>query len=740
MPSQSDVAARIIATLGITEPDLDTSVGSVTRKIIDAVSESVAESYIDQHLLTYQYDIDSKIEADLDDFVALFGMTRLAPKRATGVVTFYRGSGDSSRAVPIRVNTQIASDTIPSVTVSTVTPAFIAPGVVAVDVPVQAVLAGPAANLGAGSLTRMRNPIDGVMAVTNINPLTGGTAAETDSELRSRWKRTVFRSLAGTQSMYEGIALNDEACASVNVIGATKVYREQVQVIGGVAESSIDDVEFIYADSVVLGPAVDESVILLRDHDYSFDTATRPPRIIMKTTSIPTGEFTENGEEVIVNIEGAILDLIYEYAPRDSRNLPNQGITNRVDLWVNGTRAESAVQTLAFQNNRRFVRDVASPYYFRRFKRSDNKTVPEVGNIFVPLAFGPIITIPSSLSVAGEVYYRGVDYWLVHDDGPFGYSPRSMFGLEWNRLNAPLANSMLRLGGNDTQGDYSYFNDHYTFNAVPRDIQSNIDRWRLVGIDAQVHQAKLQQLRFNLAVMYNPRAIVDVVNTQISQALAAYTATLGFDATVQVQDALQVVHNVAGVDNVRFLEAADWLTYNPGNPNFFGVGIQRVVDGIVIESYVDRETGRPYDVTFGDSELPVFESVRGDRLDPATNAIPAGVPSLRAQNTFFPRQLVAGPTDGGVTYPPPVLTGSATSLADISLSWTAVQGYLGYTVYRGGVRIASFGPANGTPVQLSYKTSADAAYDYTVKGYYAHDNNADTAQYGPPSNVYRPAV
>src|SRR4051794_5411380 len=88
--TQTDIVAQMRAALSVSEPDLDTTIGSTTRKILDAVAEVVAESLIDKLLLDYQYDIDAKSGQDLDDFVALFGFNRLPAKRATGTVIFSR--------------------------------------------------------------------------------------------------------------------------------------------------------------------------------------------------------------------------------------------------------------------------------------------------------------------------------------------------------------------------------------------------------------------------------------------------------------------------------------------------------------------------------------------------------------------------------------------------------------------------------------------------------------------------
>src|SRR4051794_23694788 len=103
MPSTpSDWAQQMRRALGVSDPDLDTTVGSVTRKIIDVVAEAMSEIDVDKYLLDYQYDIDSKVGTDLDDFVALFGITRLPARRATGSVMFERGSAaDTNLLIPI---------------------------------------------------------------------------------------------------------------------------------------------------------------------------------------------------------------------------------------------------------------------------------------------------------------------------------------------------------------------------------------------------------------------------------------------------------------------------------------------------------------------------------------------------------------------------------------------------------------------------------------------------------------
>jgi uncharacterized phage protein gp47/JayE len=749
MATQADVASRIVATLAITEPDLDTAVGSVTRKIVDAVAQQMADSYVDNHLLTYQYDIDSKIEADLDDFVQNFGISRIAAKRATGVVVFQRGTGDMSTSVRIPVNTQIASTQIGTsgvvTLVQTVTPGFMGEGVATLEVPVQAVEPGVVGNIGAGLLTRFRSPVEGVTAVTNVTALSGGTGQETDSELRARWKRTVFRSLAGVEAMYLGIAINNENCFGANVLGATKTHFEQIQIqplagTKGVGYSSLTEVAYAYGDTAVMGPHLAGSQVLLRGRDFELDTSVRPPLVIMLVDNYATGNLLPDGvTQETLPVVGDVFDLTFEYAPQDSRNLPAQGITNRVDIWCAGVNAQTATQAVIFSTNRRFVPDYGSPYWVYNFIREDHQA-PHVNNVFIPLAFGPIITIPPTLVVGSTTYQRNVHYWLVHDDTAFGYAATSRFGLEWDAASLPvgLVDPVFIVGENDT----------YVYNKMIEDIQAGIDRWRLTSIDAVAHQAKLQYLRFNIAVMYDRNANADITNSQITVALQTYLQGLSFGATVQVSDVLQAIHGAPGVDNVRFLDRRDWPTYgDTSDPNTFGVGIQRVVidssgAARVVESYVQGPNAEAFDILFGDSEVPVFESIRGDRIDPQTGAQFSGRPAVRAQNTF------AGPIPAATTPPPGGGGGSGFTLsgtqvdhgsyADLSLSWTAYSGALGYSLYRDSEPnpIASFGPANGTPVSTSFSGSAlPGPHTYVIRAYTSFTTGANTATYVAATNA-----
>lgn len=588
MANHGEIVSQIRAALKVTDPDLDTSTGSVTRKIIDAVAQPIAEAYIDQHLLSYSYDVDAKTEADLDNFVQLFGLSRIPARRAIGTITVTR-AGAATSLVSIPVHSQFSNAESTPAVVQTIVAAWMDVGETSVVIPVQAVEAGPDGNIPPGTLYPL-SPLDSVATVVNPAALTGGSVQETDTQLRERWKRTVFRNMAGTESMFLGIALNDADCGAANVIGASKRRREQLQIASGAATSTLTQGAYTYTGNQIVGKNIDAGDIAMPGVDYTWNTGVNPPRVdVLNATALP---------------DGTLIDVEFDYVPLASRNVPGSNITNRVDVWCAGSRAVDAAQSVVFKNTLTFNNTGGSTYLRTDWIRPDG-TNPANANIFIPLAFGPIITVPTTITigpttyglataanplgtVAGGVTYA---YQIVHHNTSSGWSPQSMFGLEWNAANVPANNTVIPID--------------YTYNGVPHSIQYETNRWRLVGTDVRVHQAKSMYLKFNLAIIYDFNADSIVVAENIDTALSDYLSRLGIASIVQASDVLQVVHNVPGVDAVRFLHGADVVGWNPATPNNYTVGIQRVVETTVVQSYVDAN-GRATDVVFSDSEVPVF--------------------------------------------------------------------------------------------------------------------------------------
>lgn len=579
MKTQAQVVSQLREVLRVVEPDLDTTAGSVTRKILDAVAEAIAEVHVDQYMLDYRYDIDAKSGSELDDFISLFGFHRHPPRRAVGSVTFSRTS-PTDVDIYVPYGTQVATEQVPAVIVTTTVNAVMRVGDSSVDVPVRAVEGGSRGNVASGTLVRRATPLAGITSVTNPVALSGGTDAESDASLRERFRQTVFRSLSGTAAMYLGVALDDPDVTQANVIGASKRHREQVEVVSGTAISGITDAAYIYPDSSVVGEDIDGGDILVPTTDYIFNDSVNPPTI------------TDNG-----GMPDGIYDLDFEYLPNASRNDIGTGITNRVDIWLWGERAVEATETLVFLTTEQFVNSPGDPLHFANFEREDG-TNPAVGNYFIRYGFTPLVdpSTDDQLLVGANTYSEDTDYFMVRDitnrGGAFG-----------SRDGAELV-SAANGGPGDPVNNSTTVVTH-VFNEVPRAVASAINQWALLTTDVKVHLAKPIRLNVYLVVVYDPGIDATSVEDDIFAAIDAVVSGVGFSSTVQPSDILAAVHAVGGVDAVRFATSTDDAT---------NYAVQRVAnDGTTVLDTYDDAGGRVVDVVSDDDELPVLNDVVLDR-------------------------------------------------------------------------------------------------------------------------------
>jgi len=451
-----------------------------------------------------------------------------------------------------------------------------------VTVPAQAVIGGTAGNIGAHALSRSITPLDGVGSFTNAVAFTGGTEAESDEQLRTRFKRTIFRNLAGTESMFLGVALEDPDVLQVNVIGAAKVHREQIEIVNGVAQASPRRARYIYPGTATLGPDIDAGLVFTEGIHYAFDYGTRT--VVVLNALVPDG----------------VYDLEFEFVPEASRNDPPNGVTNRVDLYVKGTRPTEVEEIAIFRTSQTFDQMSSSPLYRENFRRVGTNTRPGLGNFLVSLSYGPVISSTNStLVINGQTYVEGIDYWPVNDITNEGGTLRSRHGLEF-RTGTGIA-------------DRTTFTCPYVYNAVPGDVEQAARAWRLVTTDVRVHTAQLLRLRLHLVVMLDPGAVASSVQGEVETTLATYLDSIDFARVIQVSDLLHVVKGVSGVDAVRFATDAD-------DENDFA--IQRVSDDGTVEWIYTTSGGTPLratDIVLDHDQVPQFHSLTF---------------TVKAQNTF----------------------------------------------------------------------------------------------------------
>lgn len=176
---------------------IDLSVGSVLRAMLEA-NASIA---LWLQWLIVQVSSMTRAStsegADLDSWMADFGMARLPAVAAVGQVRFGRFATTEPALVPAGtlVRTADAGQGF-VVTADAGHPAWSAPqdgyvlgvGVGSVLVPVQAEEAGAAGNVLGGVIALIADALPGVDTVSNDNPLAGGLDAEADAALRLRFR------------------------------------------------------------------------------------------------------------------------------------------------------------------------------------------------------------------------------------------------------------------------------------------------------------------------------------------------------------------------------------------------------------------------------------------------------------------------------------------------------------------------------------------------------------------------
>lgn len=175
---------------------MDVSVGSVLRAVLEA-NASVAlwvQWLIMEVLSTTRASTSSG--ADLDSWVADFGLARLPAVGAHGEVTFSRVTPGYATVVPVGavVRTGVTADAQAFVVTADPMRAGWTGSGYALDaaaselvVPVGAVTPGRAGNVQAGVLRLLSSAVPGVDAVNNAYAATGGLDAETDAALRVRF-------------------------------------------------------------------------------------------------------------------------------------------------------------------------------------------------------------------------------------------------------------------------------------------------------------------------------------------------------------------------------------------------------------------------------------------------------------------------------------------------------------------------------------------------------------------------
>lgn len=296
--------------------------------------------------------------------------------------------------------------------------------------------------------------------------------------------------------------------------------------------------------------------------DYTF-TAGASPQI----TRVGTGAM----------VVGDIVDVEFEYTTECSRNDPEAGITNKVDVFVNGsdpyTITERTVVTSQTLSASSSVWN-----YTGHFARVGSTGSPSSANRFMRLGSVPIVSFPSTVTVGVTNYQQGTHYHVLRGTTLDAGSIREIAGIEWT-VSGPANGVELTL--------------NYVYNRVPEVLGAVVKANKQITTDVLVHQASYAYLRPHLNIEYDRGFVVTQVNTAIQDRLRAYFAGLPYGAWVEISDVSLAVHQVLGVDNVT-------LTTDTDDADDYGIkvyGASSDVTPLVIQTE---------DFKLGDNQLPIF--------------------------------------------------------------------------------------------------------------------------------------
>jgi hypothetical protein len=606
--TQRDLATQMIRQLRILDPSVSGDLGTPERKIIDTVAQALADAQLDLSVLTTALDIDSKFGETLDNFLSIFSFYRQKGSGAIGIVEFSRVT-ESTLDIVIPEGTTVASIANDSGSASalfrTTEDATLPAGDLAVFVPIVSLNVGATNNVAANTITSFGGAIvTGITNITNPTPTTGGLGIEGDAELKVRFKNTLFRNLAGTTDQYLALAVAGAFTNKANVVGPISRYREYIQVpeedddTSGAGEGNVDE----YTTEASTIPYSDYTYLELpsfvsngkQGFDAVFFTEGVDFVVNEGVNNQPTVTFlnvyAEDDETVEGVRPGDVVLFEHSYISDQSRNDIDRAITNCVDVFTNGANSTPAttviptptVSSVPFQNNS------AHRYHFENYRRiGEPDHRPLIGNIFTPLFWTPLENLPETLVVDNYTYRQGVHYWPVIDVSEIGGTVRARTGVEWS-IDAKGEDSGVPTGPKITANTATNIQiEDYGFDKNVTDIQAALEGSKQVTTDVLIHKGTLRYFKLDLTLMYASSSSVDAVNLGIAGNLNSFLSNIYFGSVIQLSDLLQVVHDTAGVDNVRWTYELD--TTKPKVIETNAYGVPRL--GGVVNRVTTGETG-----------------------------------------------------------------------------------------------------------------------------------------------------
>jgi hypothetical protein len=541
MTTPDQYSQQMLATLAQTMPALSCLPGTPERKIIDAVAECISEASVAQYLVGSLLDVDTKTGAELEQYVGIFGFGRLQGKPSVGTVRV-TVTMPSTQDYTFQLGTQFY--TMPGLAGMSTTLYFASTQAVVLptanltcDVPVQCTTVGSVGNVPPNSITYVGDVIGG-STVTNLSAMTGGVDTETDQELRQRFKDTLLRNIAGTSDYYEALCQQNNSVSRVVAYGPLSLYKTQIAVPSTELVLPVDqDVKWAWdgMESVFDELGQENETFYSPINDYAFQGGTSPVFYTVSTGGLTVGN---------------IVDLEFQYTTQSSRNDPINGITNKVDLFVDGIAPYTVTEQTVVAPDQ--LTSLSTDQLFTgNFERMGTAGAPTAGNRFMRLGSVPIVSFPSTLTIGGVVYTQGVHYYvLVAASTPFHSnhytllkgSAQEIAGIEWTEAG-PSTTTPLTLT--------------YVYNQVPELLNALIAPAKQITTDVMVHQGTYAYLQPCLDIEYDRTYSVSVVNSSIVTRMQQFWNQMPFGVAIKLSSIMMYVQQTLGVVDCKITQQVD---------------------------------------------------------------------------------------------------------------------------------------------------------------------------------------
>lgn len=312
---------------------------------------------------------------------------------------------------------------------------------------------------------------------------------------------------------------------------------------------------------VTTTPVTSPNVTFLNPYDGSVNASGNP--------DLPSG--------------GTVL-LEHAYISSHSRNNYSFGILNCVDVFINGSNPTQVSSTeiippagQELQNSNAALWTYQVPGTTNNHTRQLDAVPSAVGSLVEPLYWQPVIALPDTISIGRNTYYLA-RYWnpsnsTYYWDAALTYKAHYIFveetnlnygtvrcrnGIEWflsgnNYLNGALVTDTTSYTGDKIDSMIgTAYSLSYTYDQNVSDLQATMEKNKQITQDVLVHKTRVRYFQPIITIMYSFGTTPSVVNASINAALASYFENQYYGTAIQMSDILQVVHNVPGVDNVRW--------------------------------------------------------------------------------------------------------------------------------------------------------------------------------------------